>query len=279
MRKMILVFVVLLLAVPAVAEVKITCEQTLLRGSIPSECNIITVYYNATSEANLPRALALDITLSDTGTIGGAAIMSVTPAVIGESNSVGGRGYGIFLGSDGIDINSTTGVPDGFGSPVANPGDSGAATGLGTNAVTVELASLYPGTQGPANPDSPIKSGVLCTFRVNDKICNVVITENTTRGGIVMENPAQAVDVNLPGVGATAAFAILCPADMVGRRDAPPDGKVSIYDFQLLSGNYPPLPMTDSRADICGRRNAPPDGVVSIYDFQMLSRNYWRDWN
>lgn len=279
MKKMILVMVILLLAVPAMAEVKITCEQS----KAPGFDNQITVRYDASTEPNLPRAFALDITLVDTLGADNAVISTVTAAVTGESNSVSGLGYGIFLGSDGIDINATTGdinmVGRGYGSPVANPGDPGAATGLGTKSVTVELASLYGGTQGPANADSPASSGVLLTFTVNNKACAVVITENTDRGGIVMENPDEVVDVNLPGVGATVAADITCPADICGTGFAARDGFVSFWDFARLSSNYPPNAVFDWRADICGGPPAtapygPPDGLVSFWDFSKLSQNY-----
>ena len=56
---MFLIIAVLLLATSAMAEVKITCSQS---------GNVITVAYDATSEVNLPRAFALDISLVDTKT-------------------------------------------------------------------------------------------------------------------------------------------------------------------------------------------------------------------
>jgi len=282
MKKMFLVLVVLLLVAPAMAEVKITCEQNL-RAATASDANIVTVSYVATSEVNLPRAFALDITLADTGTIGGAVITSVTAAKTGES-AVGSQGYGIFLGSDGIDINGTTGAIEygrGFGSPVANPADPCAATGIGTNKVTVELGSLYGGVQGVSNPNAPAQSGVLCTFRVNNKISNVTITLNQRRGGIVMEDPDQVVDVNLPGTGATAVFAIKCPADMIGFRGAPPDGKCNANDYALLAKaeNWNQTPPANLETDITGFRGAPPDGTCNSNDYQLLAKHWNEDWN
>lgn len=279
---------VLLLVAPAMAEVKITCSQGF-------ESNVITVSYDALSEANLPRAFALDITLVDTYDTDNAVITSVTAAKVGESNS-SSRGYGIFLGTDGVDINENTGeiikppAGRGWGNPAANPADPCALPGIGTKAVTVELASLYKGPQGVGNPNAPAKNGALMTFTVNDKICDVVITLNARRGGIVMEDPDQVVTVNLPGVGATPAFAIECPRDVCGGPPyaapfGPKDGVIDGWDYSRVSGNWGTSP-TDIRADIvCGPPQGPPyappipgSPVVDGWDYSAVSGAWGRNW-
>jgi hypothetical protein len=276
MKKMFLIMAVLLLVAPAMAEVKITCTQGRL-----SQDDVITVSYDATSEANLPRAFALDITLVDTVDVDNAVIAAVTEAVAGES-AVGNRGYGIFLGSDGIDINATTGAIEygrGFGSPAANAGDPCAATGIGTKAVTIELGSLYGGVQGVSNPNAPAQSGTLCTFRVNRKVANVVVTLNQRRGGIVMEDPDQVVDVNLPGVGATVAFAIKTPGDINGKFNGPPDNIVDGWDYNRVTAYWnqtvPPAPVL---ADVNGKFNGPPDGKIDGWDLSYVTGRWNQNW-
>ena len=275
MKKIVLVVAVLLLVAPAMAEVKITCTQATGAG----QENIITVSYNAISEANLPRAFALDITLTDTLGANNAVISSITAAKVGESNN-SSRGFGVFLGSDGVDINEDTGEVNrppagrGWGSPAANPADPCALAGIGTNAVTVELASLYKGPQGVGNPNAPPKSGGLFTFTVNNKACNVTITLNARRGGIVKENPNEPVDANLPGVGLTPAFEIRCPGDIVGVGFGPRDALCNIWDYMRLSANYPPQPYTDPDTDLCGVGFGPKDNACNIWDYMKLSANY-----
>lgn len=275
MKKMFLVMAVLLLVAPAMAEVKITCVQ----GTAPGQDNIITVSYDAISEANLPRAFALDITLTDTLGANNAVISSVTPAKVGESNS-SSRGYGIFLGSDGVDINEDTGEVNkppagrGWGNPAANPADPCAQPGIGTNAVTVELASLYKGPQGVGNPNAPPKSGAMFTFTVNNKACHVTVSLNARRGGIVKEDPDEPVDANLPGVGLTPAFEIRCPGDICGVGYGPRDGLCNMWDYNKLSMNYPPQPYTDSNTDLCGVGYGPKDNLCNMWDYNKLSMNY-----
>jgi hypothetical protein len=265
MKKMFLVMAVLLLASSAMAEVKITCSQNE---------DVITVAYDATSEVNLPRAFALDITLVDTVSTDNAVVSAVTPTVTGES-AVGNRGFGIFLGADGIDINATTGIVNGYGSPVANPADPCAATGIGTNAITIELGSLYGGVQGVSNPNAPAKSGNLLTFTVNKKVADVVITLNQRRAGIVMEDPDEAVDANLPGTGGVAAFPIVCPGDIVGPFFGAKDHIVNSWDYNLITNVaqwLQTVPPADARADICGPFfSFPPDGTVNSWDLNYVT--------
>jgi hypothetical protein len=269
MKKLLLVMAVLLIAAPAIAEVKITCTQPTAAGTE----HIITVSYDATSEVNLPRAFALDITLTDTVAADNAIITAVTPAVTGES-AVGNRGFGIFLGADGVDINETTGIVNGWGSPVANPADPCAATGIGTNAVTVELGSLYGGVQGVSNPNAPASSGTLCTFTVNSKVCTVAITENARRGGIVMEDPAEAVDANLP-----SAFPIVCPGDIAGLFFGPPDAIVDSWDYNTVTNNWlSSVPPGPPEADICGLFFGPPDGTIDSWDLNYITNRWNINW-
>ena len=278
MKKVVLVLAILLLAAPAMAEVKITCSQN---------ADVITVTYNATSEVNLPRGFALDITLTDTAGADNAVITEVTAAKVGESNN-SSRGFGIFLGSGGVDINDDGEINSppqgrGWGSPAANPGDPCALTGVGTNAVTVELASLYKGPQGVGNPNAPPKNGNLLTFKVNKKVCAVTVALNSRRGGIVMEDPDEVVDANLPGVGTTAAFQITCPGDICGLFYGAPDHIANSWDYNLITNINQWLiavPPADARADICGLFYGPKDNVVNSWDLNYVTNSgrWMIDW-
>jgi len=276
MKKILLVMAVLLLVAPAMAQVQITCSQ----GRLALD-DVITVSYNATSEVNLPRAFALDIELVDTVDVANAVIAAVTAAKTGESTALA-KGYGIFLGSDGIDINETTGLIQygrGFGSPVANPADPCAATGIGTKKITVELGSLYGGVQGVSNPNAPAKSGNLLTFRVNRKVANVVITLNARRGGIVMEDPDQVVAVNLPGTGGVPAFAIKTPGDINGKFNGPPDNIVDSWDYNKITGNWnATVPPGPAIADINGKFNALPDNKIDSWDLNYVTARWNQNW-
>ena len=180
MRKIFLLLVVLMLAAPALARVDVTLTR------VPDTYDV-TVSFDAASEPNRVRAFALDIrTNSDVN------IVSVVPGsyFIGESKDP--NGYGIFPGS--IDINDTTGEVDANGTPDCNGNDyDGTKPGLGSNGCTFELGSLY---VGAAN--APAKSGVLFKFTVGGD-CTIDVNENVIRGGIVMEDPNEQVDVNLVG--------------------------------------------------------------------------------
>jgi len=172
MRKMILALVVVLLAAPAWADVTITLENN---------DGVVTVGYDSTGEAELVRAFALDISVTD------GTITDVTDFAVGDDNG----GYGIFPGnfSRFITVDGQTGEVADWGAegytPVADVNDTGAAGALGSSAITIEMGSLYD-TQAPA------KTGVLCKVVV-DGGTQLCVTTNAIRGGVVLENAAQAV--------------------------------------------------------------------------------------
>jgi len=170
MKKVVLVLAVLFLASPAWAAVTISC-------SVDSNC--VTVDYNNT-EPNHVRGFGLDITVDN-----GAKITDVTSFV---------ADYNIYPGS--IDINSQSGDVDANGSPIADAVKYPNVTqpGVGFGGVTVEMGALYEG--GPSSPNAPADSGTLFKVYV-DKDCNVTVTDNVARGGIVMENPQASSNDNL----------------------------------------------------------------------------------
>lgn len=169
MKKLVLVSLVLMAALPAVARVDVWCT---------TDKETVTVHYK--TDANLPRAFALDIVSH------GANIVSV--------NDANGDGYWVYPGSinfTGEDGGSPVEVND-YGTSVADanlyPG-----TLSGPNAMTVEMGSLY---VGAAN--EPNDQGILLVFDV-DNNADIDIDENAIRGGIVMEDPNEATDPNCTG--------------------------------------------------------------------------------
>ncbi|HBG78016.1 MAG TPA: hypothetical protein DDW84_04085 [Phycisphaerales bacterium] len=175
MKKLVLVLAIALIAAPSFGAVTMTLTQV-------GDSNVYNVNY-ATSDANLPRAFALTVSVA-----GGGKISAVTPTMTGQCTE-GTRGYGIFPGT--IDINGVTGFVNSYGSPVAPSGDPGAAgTGLGTSTVVLEMGSLY------VDNNTPAASGILCTVTIdcNGATVNQTLSaalESTYRGGVVMEDGDQ----------------------------------------------------------------------------------------
>jgi hypothetical protein len=181
MKKILIVLAVVLLASPALARTDIT----MAKGATWNE---VVVSYNCSTEPNRVRAFALNVALNN------GAKIATTPAP-GSFHAK----YWVYPGS--IDINATTGVVHGKGSAVANAAIYTQDTlgGPGTTGMTVEMGSLYTATDG----NQPATSGQLFKFTV-DKGCTVTITPNVIRGGVVLENPAVAADVNAPAYSIVA---------------------------------------------------------------------------
>jgi len=173
MKKLILALVVVMLTIPAWADVTIT---------LSNDNGVVTIGYDSTGETELVRAFALDISVTGDG----AAITDVTEFVVGDNNG----GYGIFPGnfSRFITVDGQTGEVADWGvagyTPVADANDTGAAGALGTSAITIEMGSLYD-TQAPG------KVGTLCKV-VTNGATELKVTANAIRGGIVLNNAAQA---------------------------------------------------------------------------------------
>ena len=182
MRKVLYVLAALLIASPAMAvpNVDITCT--------PGEGGWVTIGYNVTRGPAEPRlrALALEVEI-DVG-----AIVDIRGYHTGESDAVGGLGYGIFPGSIGLaDPENPV-----WGDPIAPPGDPGAAgTGLGTKKVVLEMGSLYDASVPGNEPVEP--SGTLCELRMSNSCTVTVVEEKANRGGVVMEDPGVAPTTNV----------------------------------------------------------------------------------
>ncbi len=178
MRKLCFVLTALLLTAPALATITISCAQV-------GETNEVVVSY-VSSDANIPRAFGLDITLDNGATIG----------EITDANDKFWVHPGNILIVDGN-------VTD-EGDPVA-PQDGNypgrELGGLGTGGMTIEMGSLY-SPNDLEHPTGPGTSGTLLSFIVDigpGEDCNVTIAGNGARGNVVLENTDPAA-TNLPTI-------------------------------------------------------------------------------
>lgn len=160
MRKVLLALIALVMAAPAMADVVITVTDA---GS-----GVAEISYDASGEASLPRGFGLNI--------------EVDAGVIVSVDTSGCQPFDIYMGTiqfggEPLDITD-------YGTPVAPKGSPGAVGGeLGVDAaITVEMGSLY--EVGVDTP--PLDAGLLIKVEVSAS-CNMTVTLNTTRGGVVLE--------------------------------------------------------------------------------------------
>ena len=261
MKKLVFALTVLMVAAPGLARVDITVTPS----PYPAWSQVVTVGYDATTEDPcLVRAFGLNISVDS-----GAKIK-----VAGEYSAK----YKIYPGS--IDINEN-GTVDGWGSPVAvqdsnYPGRE--LGGLDTNGITIEMGSLYVGL-----PNAPGTSGTILKFSV-DKDCNVIITENTARTGVVMEDMGlnvSAVDVNLPGPIYVNLLCKWCSVDVSSGVPGVPDAwlgpedvgyVMNIIDDYAGTGYYvgPTDPNFDQCCDFSSGIPGTPDGWLGPEDVGFI---------
>ncbi|MHC4221513.1 MAG: hypothetical protein ACYST9_03750 [Planctomycetota bacterium] len=205
MKRTIIVLAILMIATPAMAAVNITTAQG-------AECEVIVSYEN--TNVNKVRAISLDIQVS-TGSI-------VTVTEVSDQ-------YTIYPGSIVVDPCDPGEPGDGVvvapGSAICDGSEfEGTLLGLGTAGMTLEMASLYLGA-----PNAPNDTGIVCKFII-DSDATVTVTENTIRGGVVMEDPQED-----PGVVLPAPFSATCGCTCVG--DLVDDGQpapVSVPDLMKM---------------------------------------------
>lgn len=183
MRKIAVTLAVLLLATPALAEVRIIIED---EGNWTAAIKYET-------DGEVVRAFALDIQVV------GATIDACSDYVKGES-APGNVGYGIFPAnfSRHITVDAATGEVTTWDvneyTPVADAADPGALGGLGTDGVTIEMGGLWYPPEADS-PNAPGNSGLLCKLTVSDD-CTMSAEENPTRGGVVLTDPSVTPTVN-----------------------------------------------------------------------------------
>jgi len=216
MKKVLLVVALLLLATPVfAADVTITATTgAVINPSEPNKLKPVTISYTSTTPIS---AFAIRLT-SDNG----MNLDNIRDFNVGESNGTmtGGKsGYGIFPGKFRQNVtvyNGTTsnmkgqsGPSDACYSPIAPFGDFNSGGYSGSNNLVMELGTLYVG-----DPNKPAASGSLFTIDVNSERgypgnagfgndCNVCITVEQSRGGVVKAD-ATAATVTLPPGGSGA---------------------------------------------------------------------------
>ncbi len=184
---MFLASLVFVLSVPASAVVNIiaTTTQVEVGGDIVDTDEIV-ISYEVVSEPNLVRAFAFDITVQDP-----CGDPAADAHIVGVNEAELNVDYWVYPGS--IDINEAGEVND-VGTPVADPCQlpSDTQLGLGTAGITIEMGSLYVGEGAPPT------SGVLLKVIVDDN-CLLKMSDNVSRGAVVMEGVGAKVSTNYTG--------------------------------------------------------------------------------
>ncbi|MHC4456648.1 MAG: hypothetical protein ACYS0I_06065 [Planctomycetota bacterium] len=252
MKRIIFTLAVLILASPALAAVDIWCAN-----SPSDDPNVLTVYYDATGEDPcLVRAFAIDIVADNDVNILDVCDLSTDYWV--HPGSI------VIVDGEVTNEGSLVCEPD-----VGPPGQTGTPD---TNWITIEMASLYAATD-PCHPTAPPNQGELLKFTVNGNCC-ITLSENTVRGGVVMEDPDASPTVNLTGVCVVVDcwypecwdWPGQCLCDIVG-----PDGDVDTDDFLAIKrcfGSVKGSPDYNPCAD-CDR-----DGDCDTDDFLVFKPNF-----
>ena len=179
MKKLLCLFAVIALAAPIYAadpNVSVTCTD---EGS-----GVVRIDYEVLVEdgvdPGLARGFAMDITVTGNATIEGISDYSSD----GTSTSTPSA-YGVFISSTVFENDPN--FVNNWGDPVAT--GTGALGGLGTNGITVEIASLYNATTEAGK--APGMSGTLFKLKIDgngDDDTTVAIAAEALRGGAVMES-------------------------------------------------------------------------------------------
>jgi len=242
MKKMILVAMLLLVA-PAMAAVSLSC-------SVDANVGTLSISYDASAEAELVRAFALDIEIS-----GGTTIESVVSA---------NADYYIYPGTIIIDANGDVNNP---GSPVAPANDPGALGALGGSAITIEMGSLY--AEGDANLTPLNADGLIVLELGNLANGTVEVSTNETRARIVLEDSTvvdanTSCEINLSPCGTCAT----CKGDLSG------DGWVTLQDMYMLIGKMSqagaPYQIPDTNPAYVDCADMSGDCWLTLQDMYML---------
>lgn len=159
------ILVLLVAMVCTAAQVRATVEIMAQYGV--GDYNEVVISYDARTEAELPRAFSLNIHLTDANII---SVGNVNPD------------FPIHPGTINIDLSGPNPVID-YGTQVAPLADLPSDTlfGLGTNGITIEMASLYAPT-GPGSPNTPDPCGPLLSIYVDGDCC-LTFTGNIAHAG------------------------------------------------------------------------------------------------
>ena len=256
MKKLVLILVVAMLAAPALAAVDFTLAD---EGG-----GVVSISYDASGESELPRAFALNITVSSPD---GAVITDVTGFKWGESTAAS-KGFGVFMGAiDYANLVADPTNPARWGEPVAD--DAGALGGLGTSGITSEMGSLY---DAAVPADAPDDAGLLLKVVV-DKNCTLTVTANQSRGadtGVRMEDGTEGT-TNLPEsllvvIGpACWSFTTQCHGDADG------DGDVDTDDWPFFRDGFAKTG-AEYEANLCADYDH--DGDIDTDDWPEFRDNF-----
>jgi hypothetical protein len=261
--------------------VAVACAPAMAAVTVCSEKSGTTVTVKYTTDANTVRAFALDMTVGS-GTI----------TAVNCSNS----GYYVYPGSIQIQSGSISSYGRCDCNAVTFPGIT--KPGIGSSGVTVEMGSLYTGTNKPAS------TGTLLAFTISDSAATVTLARNTARGGVVMERAEETPTVTLTtcvtdcypsGMSDYATWVTLgkpscwcfprqCHGDADGQLESP-DGKtfyhVAYNDLNILLANW--KDKAGIPAGVCADMDhltESPDGKtwyhVAYNDLNVLLAN-WKD--
>jgi hypothetical protein len=263
MRKTVLVFAIVLVAVPALADVQIAVSQ----GPGPND---VTISYT-NNEPGYVCAFALDITIAD-------------PCVIIQDVNCVSSDYYVYPGTaqidpiDGVIVDGTCKCT-GYAGTLDEP-----------NAATIEMGCMFIGAanEPAASGDLVILTLAGCDSDIDRDVPDVTVnvSENVIRGGIVMEDPEDDVTVDSPG-GAVATALPICgaaagcwnPVACAGQPygDATCDGDVgtvNLADLLTLKaafGECAPWTGIECCADFTH------DGCVNLADVLVLKENFGTD--
>jgi hypothetical protein len=257
MKKIIFAVAALLIAAPAMAAVDIDVTD----GPGPND---ITISFDASGEANLVRAFALDIVWDD-------------PCMTIVAVDCVSAGYYVYPGSISIDASGT--VTD-WGTCQCSTSYPG-TLGDEPNELTIEMGSLYVGEANAPDPNGDLVIITLGGCDSGDPNANVSITENAIRGGVVMENPDEVVTVNSPGGPISPDLAPCieptcwdnineCGGQSLGDSDC--DGSVNFIDLGRLKVSFF-TNKGDPAYDCCSDYNQ--DDSVNFLDLGILKVNFF----
>jgi len=172
MKKIIAALLVLAVAAPAFAT---TVTATQISG------NEVEISYDASSDPCLVRAFGFDI------------IIDSPDVTISETNDTSAD-YWVFPGTITF---SGSGISS-YGTPVAEVGDNAdTQPGLDSNAVTLEMASLYESSEpAPAATGDLIVLAVDANLVTGPGTVNLTMADNGARGGIVLEDGSSGSAYN-----------------------------------------------------------------------------------
>ena len=213
MKKIVVLFAVFALAAPIYAADDVIIDCTQVKEGTGYR---IYVNYDASGTSSRVRGFSFHVKCDSN-----AVIQDIADYKTNVFSTSSDKGYGVYLSQ--IYFGSDPNTIDDEGSPDAK-GHIGALGGVGTNEMTVDLASLWdPGDTGNAPDDT----GGLFSFKV-DKLCVITFEEETAhRGGTILEDGSKANFIAPPHVVAWEV-----PGQCSG--DADFNGVINTDDFLLF---------------------------------------------